>query len=163
MGKEHITKPQEHLCGRLKGCNFGAAWQIVMHASRPMYPHYGGLIVSVVFITCHSIILQRVTFFPNSCPEYCLNEVRCIYLHFLSVLTKVSKLWKSSFLLMIDLLAFRPRLHLFEFSFKLYCYNLYFVIFCTLEITHFYCMLLSEFPALHNTCTHPIQFVWIIV
>ena len=55
---------------------------------------------------------------------------------------------------MIDLLAFRARVQLIEFSFKfLYCY-MYFVI-CSLQITHFYSMFLSEFPSLHKTCTHP--------
>ena len=84
-------------------------------------------------------------------------------LHFLSVLKKVSKIWKSnSFLVMVDLLAVRARVCLFEFSSKLlYCY-MYFVI-CSLQITHFYRMFLSEFPSLHNTCTHPAQFVWIIL
>ena len=131
MGKEYISKTQEHLRGRL-GCNFGAAWQIVRQASRPMYLHYGGL-VSVLFITCYSIILQCVTFFDNSCPEYCLNEVWYVCLHFLSALKKVSKIWKSSFLLMIDLVAIRARVHLFEFSSKLlYCY-MYFVI-CSLKL-----------------------------
>ena len=83
------------------------------------------------------------------------------FLHFLSAIKKVSKIWKSSFLLIIDLLAFRAQVHLFEFSSKLYCYK-YFVI-CSLQITHFYRMFLSEFPSLYNTCTHPTQFVWIIL
>ena len=63
---------------------------------------------------------------------------------------------------MIDLLAFWAQVRLIEFSFKfLYCY-MYFVI-CSLQTTHFYSMFLSEFPSLHNTCTHPAQFVWIIL
>ena len=63
---------------------------------------------------------------------------------------------------MIDLLVFRARVHLSEFSFKLlHCY-MYFVI-CSLQKTHFYCMFPSEFPALHNTCTHPAQFVSVIL
>ena len=75
---------------------------------------------------------------------------------------KVSKRWKSSFLLMIDLLAFRAQVRLFEYSFKLlYCY-MYFVI-CSLQITHFYHMFLSEFLALQKTCTHPTQFKCIIL
>ena len=84
-------------------------------------------------------------------------------LHFLFAIKKVSKTWKSSFLLKIDLLAFWAHLRLFEFSSTLlYCY-MYFVI-CSLQIPHkFYCMFLSEFPSLHNTCTHPTQFVWIIL
>ena len=57
---------------------------------------------------------------------------------------------------MIDLLAFRAQVRLFEYSFKLlYCY-MYFVI-CSLQITHFYHMFLSEFLALQKTCTHPTQ------
>ena len=46
-----------------------------------------------LLITCHSKILHCATFFHNSCPEYCLNEVWCV---FLSSLEKVSKMWKSS-------------------------------------------------------------------
>ena len=38
-GKEYITKPQEHLRASL-GCNFGAAWQIIVtQASRPIDVH----------------------------------------------------------------------------------------------------------------------------
>ena len=69
---------------------------------------------------------------------------------------------KSSFLLMIDLLAFEARVRLFEFSFKLlYCY-MYFVI-CSFQITYFYRMFLREFLALQKTCTHPTQFKCIIL
>ena len=45
---------------------------------------------------------------------------------------------------MIDLLAFWARVRLFEFSYKLLYYYMYFVI-CSIEITHFYQMFLSEF------------------
>ena len=75
---------------------------------------------------------------------------------------KVSKRRKSSFLLMIDLLAFRAQVRLFEYSFKLLYYYMYFVI-CSLQITHFYHMFLSEFLALQKTCTHPTQFKCIIL
>ena len=103
----------------------------------------------------------HVTFFHNSCPEYCLNEFWCVCLHFLCW-KKVSKRWKSSFLLIIDLLAFRARVRLFKFSFKLlYCY-MYFII-CSLQITHFYRMFFSEFLALQKTCTHPTHFKWTIL
>ena len=100
--------------------------------------------------------------FHNSCPEYRLNEVWHVSLYFLSALKKVSKIWTSSFLLMIDLSAFWARVHLFEFSSRLLYYYMYFVI-CSLEITHFYRMFLSEFLALHNTCKHLAQFVWVIL
>ena len=45
---------------------------------------------------------------------------------------------------MIDLLAFWARVRLFEFNYKLLYYYMYFVI-CSIEITHFYQMFLSEF------------------
>ena len=63
---------------------------------------------------------------------------------------------------MIDLLAFRAQVRLFEYSFKLLYYYMYFVI-CSLQITHFYHMFLSEFLALQKTCTHPTQFKCIIL
>ena len=153
MGKECTTKPQEHERGRL-GCNFSAAWQIVTQGGRPMYLHYGGLL-SVLFIICHSIILQFVTFFHNSCPEYHFNEVWCICLHFLSALKKVPLISSNDRLVGY----FWAWVCLFEFSFKLlYCY---FVI-CSLQIEHFYCMFLSYVLALHKTWTHSAQFEWII-
>ena len=126
------------------------------HARRQTnVPHYGGLL-SVLFITCHSIILQFVTFFHNSCPEYHFNEVWCICLHFLSALKKVP-LISSNDRLVGYFLAW---VCLFEFSFKLlYCY---FVI-CSLQIEHFYCMFLSYVLALHKTWTHSAQFEWIIL
>ena len=48
---------------------------------------------------------------------------------------------------MIDLLAFWAWVRLFEFSYKLLYYYMYFAD-CSIEITHFYRMFLSEFLAL---------------
>ena len=132
------------------------------HASRQTnVPPLWGL-VSVLLITCHSIILQCMLLFSitRALNTAWMNFDAFAYTFFLRW-KNASKIWKSSFLLMIDLLAFRAQVRLFESSFKLlYCY-MYFVI-CSLQITHFYRMFLSEFLTLQKTCTHPTQFEWII-
>ena len=130
------------------------------HARRQTnVPHYGGLL-SVLFITCHSIILQFVTFFHNSCPEYHFNEVWCICLHFLSALKKVPLISSNNRLVGY----FWAWVCLFEFSFKLlYCY---FVI-CSLQIEHFYSMTVSQLCSgttqnlnrFHTVCVNYTLFI----